>query len=153
MQKVRIGANAVRAYYLDKGIELSEHEIFEIISREHTDAVNASKSIDLNAKIQEYKEFLDNLRNNNNPQTKNIYNSRYVNNKSLLNIYKNRSDGEKFYVLQMQKLRKEIVSLAINQLILIHEFDENNLNQKVLDELGFKYCSHCAAKMLTKQFF
>lgn len=59
MQKVQIGANAVRAHYLDKGIELSEHEIFEVISRKHTDTINASTAIDLNGKIHEYKEFLE----------------------------------------------------------------------------------------------
>lgn len=153
MQKVQIGANAVRAHYLYKGIELSEHEIFEVISRKHTDTIDASTAIDLNGRIHEYKEFLDNIKHSDNPQIKNIYHARYINNKDILKMYKNRSDDEKFYVLQMQKLRKEILSLAINQLILIHEFDENNLNQKVLKELGFKYCSHCAAKMLTKQFF
>lgn len=150
MQKVQIGANAVRAYYLDKGIELSEHEIFEVISRKHTDTINASTAIDLNGKIHEYKEFLDNIKHSDNPQIKNIYHARYINNKDILKMYKNRSDDEKFYVLQMQKLRKEILSLAINQLILIHEFDENGLNQKVLDELGFKFCSHCCSIALMK---
>lgn len=151
-RKIQVGITAVKAHYLSKGLELHDSEIYEIIERNHTQPIFTNTVIDLNTKIQEYKNFLNHIDCHKNAQIQNIFDARYCNVKILTSLYKNKNDEVKNIANHMKKLREEIFSLAINKLILIHKFNENNLNQAVLDKLGFGFCSHCSAQLLQSTF-
>lgn len=141
LKKMQININVVQIYYNSKGIQLDESEIYNMIKREHTPIIKINDKITLSEKIDEYRCFINNLKNDN--RFKNVYNSRYINNQQIKHLFKNRSDEEKERIEQMQKFRKDILELSINKIMIIHEFNDNNLNPKILDELGFAPCQNC----------
>lgn len=147
-KKIQAGIIAAKAHYLSKNLELHDSEIYEIIERKHTQPIYANTITNLDIKIQDYNNFLKYLYCHENAQIRNIFNARYCNINILNSLYKNKNDEIKDIVNHMKKFREEIFSLAINKLILTHEFNENNLNQVVLDKLGFGFCSHCSAQLL-----
>lgn len=144
LKKLQINISVVQAHYIAKGIELDAREIHNIVRREHTSIVAITSAIDLNQKINEYKDFLHYIEND--KYLKNVYNSRYVSNQYLKSLFKNKSDNEKIHIEKMQKFRKEILELSISQLMITHNFNSNNLNSNILDKLGFESCKNCLPK-------
>lgn len=152
IKKIQIGITAVKAHYLSKGIELHDGEMYEIIERNHTQPIYVNTILDLDVKIQEYKKFLNHLSCHENTQIKNIFDAKYCDIRILNSLYRNKNNEIKNIVNHMKTFREEIFSLAINKLIIIHEFNKNNLNQAILDKLGFGFCSHCSAQLLRSIF-
>lgn len=148
-QKVQAGAIAVRAYYLSKGIELHESEIYQYTTRQHTQTVSVSNTMNLGQKIDEYRVFLHTIANN--QRLQNVYHSRYINNKKIKLLYKNKSEEEKYYIEQMQNFRRELLELSINQLTITHHFNADNLDKQVLDKLGFLPCATCLNQLTFRQ--
>lgn len=131
-------AQSVRSYYLDKyQIDLPESAILQEIKSDNSGLMDFSLEI----MVGEICRILNQLEKSSETDDKQIFQMRYLPPKQIEYLTKTKPYHKK--AVSFAHKKQELIDNLIKHLLIIHDFDENNVSEGLLKALGFVMCQNC----------
>lgn len=142
---------AIKADYLSRGIELHEHEIFQSITGDNSDNTKFDKNAfgfgERAFVIQnELLLFIKSLKESSDDNDKMVYRMRWLTPRDIRYSTELKSERMRDMAFKLAELKSEYFWALIQYLELNSGFDRGSLDQKLLEDHGFKMCEACAKK-------